>query len=423
MSIIEAVPQAISATPAPIAAPKSERLGALDLARGIALLMILPINMAHFSGMIDPWTGARQVKASLIDHLIKAVTLVFVEGKCITLLSILFGAGLALQIWQAQGRPFTGYYLKRMGILFCIGFSHALFLWYGDILTAYAIVAVAALFASKLPPRGMAAVIAGCLLWFILCAVGMAISYSALGGGIPSPNPTPESAGADWSARISTWFSTENQSRIFREGPIWEIMAARLALLFFGQVFSFWLIYGWYLLACFLIGVWLLRRGIFHDFATHRRFVLYGLLGAFGVGLPLELLALIVYVFKPDGSLAGFVGMLGALPMALGYLGLILFWSHSGMLSWLQTSLQAVGRTALSNYILQSIVCNILFYSYGLRLFGKVGELGAFGIVLAIWLVEITVSLVWLRFFQIGPIEWLWRSLADGHLRPLLRAT
>src|SRR5262249_46224544 len=162
------------------------------------------------------------------------------------------------------------------------GFSHALFLWYGDILTAYAIVAVAALFASKLPPRGMAAVIAGCLLWFVLCAVGMAIGYTALGGGIPSTQPA-----ADLAARISAWFSAENQSRIFREGSIWEMMAARLALLFFGQVFSFWLIYGWYLLACFLIGVWLLRRGIFHDFAAQRRFVLYGVLACSGVGLPL----------------------------------------------------------------------------------------------------------------------------------------
>src|SRR5262249_19687416 len=157
-----------------------------------------------------------------------------------------------------------------------------------------------------------------------------------------------------------------------------EMMAARLALLFFGQVFSFWLIYGWYLLACFLIGVWLLRRGISHDFAAQRRFVLYGVLALSGVGLPLELLALVVYVFKPDGSLAGLVGMLGALPLALAYLGLILFWSHSGSVAWLQNCLWAVGRTALSNYILQSILCNILFYSYGFRLFGKVNELGAF---------------------------------------------
>jgi uncharacterized protein len=426
MASVASIPEVISLAKA---APPSERLPALDLARGIAILMILPINMALFSGVADPMGGGRRMEASWLDHAVRAFILFFVEAKFITLLSILFGAGLALQMSRVEGGSFTTYYLRRMGILFAIGLAHALFLWFGDILTSYAIVAVGALYISKLPARAQLAIVAACLLWFLLSSLGIAGALAF--AGIPTnaapaaiSAPTPSGRVLDpvekW---IETYFTAENQARIYRDGAAWELVLARAFYLLGYVVFTFWPLVVWYLLACFVIGMWLVRYGIFRDFADHRQQVIWGILLCLAIGLPVQLLALIVYTFRPDGVLAGFVALIGALPMSLAYLGLILFWSQHGGAGWLQTSLQAVGRTALSNYLLQSLMGNIVFYSYGLRLYGRVSEATAFGIVVLIWLVEIALSMLWLRFFQIGPVEWAWRSLADGKTRPLLRAS
>lgn len=411
--------------PAVQAAPPTERLPALDLARGIAILMILPVNMQMFAGVIDPMGGPPRVGASLLDHAVRVLTLVFCEGKFITLLSILFGAGLGLQMWRAKAhdKPFVGYYLRRMAILFAIGLAHCLFLWFGDILTSYAIVAVAALFISMLPERGMLAIAAGCLVWFAGCSVLLALVTSQ---HAPAPSQPPAPVPLVWSADgIEKWwewyFSAENQLRVYRDGPVWE-MAANRAIFLLMYVFMFWLLLAWYLLACFLLGIWLVRRGLFHDIARHRSWLFWGLGLGFGLGLPVELLAALVYCLRPESQMPGFIGMLGALPMSLGYLGLILLWSQQGTAGPLRNVLEAVGRTALSNYLLQSVLCNLVFYSYGLRLYGQVGYATAFGSVVLIWLVEIGVTLLWSRYFAMGPVEWAWRSLAEGRPKLLLRA-
>jgi uncharacterized protein len=76
--------------------------------------------------------------------------------------------------------------------------------------------------------------------------------------------------------------------------------------------------------------------------------------------------------------------------------------------------LATVGRMALSNYLLQSLICTTIFYSYGLGLFGKVRPSLGLLFTIIIFLIQIPLSVWWLRRFQFGPIEWLWRSLTYG---------
>src|SRR5262249_32747356 len=156
----------------------------------------------------------------------------------------------------------------------------------------------------------------------------------------------------------------------------------------------------------FLLGIWLVRRGLFHDIAGHRSWLLGGVGLGFGLGLPAELLAALVYYLRPESQMPGLIGMLAALPMSLAYLSLILLWWQYGGADRLRTSLEAVGRTALSNYLLQSVLCNLVFYCYGLRLYGQVGYATAFGIVVLIWLAQIGITRLWSRYFAIGPVEW-----------------
>jgi uncharacterized protein len=420
----------ILAPPSPVDVPPSERLPAMDLLRGIAILGILPANIPFFSGTVGTFTFFQRPESPL-DHVGMALTVFFVLGKFVTLLSILFGAGLALQVWKArsENRPFVGYYIRRMTILFLIGLAHGLFLWFGDILSSYALVALLTLIFTRFSQRLILWTAAGCLVvvatWLAIIGSVTLMSGSGL---MPTFEPAveqPTDSVGRFFENLGRWWEShiveENQQRIWRDGSFWE-MALNRAVYLGRYVLEFWLVIGWFLLACFLIGVYLLRRGVFHDFETQRTFVRRLTIVSLIVGVILQATATGLFLFWPESDLHFRVPYtLGGLPMALAYLGLVLYWSHSGYLPNLQQWLQATGRMALSNYILQSILCNLIYYRWGLALYGQLGHATNLGVVAAIWLVEILFSVGWLAYFQTGPLEWMWRSLAEGRVRPLWR--
>ena len=96
-----------------------------------------------------------------------------------------------------------------------------------------------------------------------------------------------------------------------------------------------------------------------------------------------------------------------------------MLFARSGALPWLQNALAAVGRTALSNYLLQTVLATAIFYGHGLGLYGSVERVGQTGIVAAIWAFQLVVSPLWLRYYRFGPFEWLWRSLSYWRFQPM----
>jgi uncharacterized protein len=111
--------------------------------------------------------------------------------------------------------------------------------------------------------------------------------------------------------------------------------------------------------------------------------------------------------------------VLAAWSLALGYGAGIVLLSQRDHWGKGLTPLQAVGRMALTNYLLQTLICTTLFYSYGFGLYGKVGPVDAFLLAIAIYLFQVVFSLLWIRRFRFGPAEWLWRSLTYGRLQPM----
>jgi len=105
--------------------------------------------------------------------------------------------------------------------------------------------------------------------------------------------------------------------------------------------------------------------------------------------------------------------------LGTGYITLIIPYCSSEARTRVQRVLASVGRTALSNYILQSLIATWIFYGYGLGLYGSVNRVEQLGIVLVIWAVQIVVSVLWLRRFQYGPLEWVWRTLTYQSRQPL----
>ena len=112
----------------------------------------------------------------------------------------------------------------------------------------------------------------------------------------------------------------------------------------------------------------------------------------------------------------------GSVAVALGWIDLVMLVVRSGRLAGLQRRLAAVGRTAFSNYILQTLLGLVIFYGTGFGLFGSVERVGQLGIVIAIWVVQLVVAPIWIRHFEFGPLEWLWRSLTYGRAQPMRRS-
>jgi uncharacterized protein len=172
-----------------------------------------------------------------------------------------------------------------------------------------------------------------------------------------------------------------------------------------------------------LVGMGLMKLGVFSA-QRSRRFYLWMVGLGYGVGLPLmvfDATELIRHKFSVVYMIHGGIlyNLFGSLVVALGHVGLLMLIIQSGAISWLTTRLAAVGRMALSNYLFDSILCTTLFYGYGFGLFGGINRLGLAAIVLTIWIFQLLVSPIWLKYFRFGPAEWLWRSLTYWRLQPM----
>jgi uncharacterized protein len=399
-----------------------DRLSALDLIRGVAVLGVLPANLPHFCGpSVQFWS-----QLSREDQWVAAVIRLVVDAKFITMLAILFGAGLAIQHDRAalQGRPFVASYMWRQFLLFLLGLGHVLLLWFGDILAIYALISAFVLLVVRLGPAwekgvitfGLAWVYAVLLVLFVVILIGTLLGVP-MGEYPPFPDPAEVEGPplAVWE-NLQQYFEPANQIRIFRSGSFFDQLTNRLVYYVFGLVLIP-VFMGWYLAACFLIGVQLIRlrafepdnrpRWLFNDFVT---------LGLW-VGIPLHLISVVWGLYMPSSWLPGLVQFAGALPQALLYLALLVWWNESGFLLALQARFRAVGRMALTNYLMQSVLCVFFYNNIGLNFYGTTGLLGGLPLVAAIWTLELLWSPLWLSVFQLGPIEWLWRSLAV--LRPL----
>ena len=111
----------------------------------------------------------------------------------------------------------------------------------------------------------------------------------------------------------------------------------------------------------------------------------------------------------------------GSLLVSSGYIGVMMLISQRGIFAKAQDALAAVGRMALSNYLLHTLICTTLFFGHGFGLYGSVERTTQLLIVVAIWIVQLIVSPLWLRHFRFGPFEWLWRSLTYWQIQPMRR--
>lgn len=402
-----------------------ERIQAMDVLRGFALLGILLMNI---EGMVGPLNGALTgVDPALAgaDRVADTLIYLFVQGKFYPLFSLLFGMGFAVMLVRADAaeRPFFMTYLCRVLALMAIGLAHALLVWSGDILFTYSLIAVLLLLffrrtpVSRLPKWGIAFIL---LPSVVIWGLGALVSLVQM---VPGAAAQMDASMAEQGAQMAAVLEAQRQA--YGSGTFAEATAQRLADL--KMMMGFLVFWGPQLLGLFLVGAWFVRSGVIARPQEHTRFHRRLRVVALPVGLAMVLVS---YLLAPTSDMVTMnlrtstaMGLftLGGTLMALGYLA----WIVKGVASvrWgpLWGRLAPAGRMALTNYLLQSLVCTTIFYGYGLGYFEQLSRAWQVPFVLGLFLLQVWLSHAWLSRFRMGPMEWLWRTATYLRLPPMRR--
>ena len=153
------------------------------------------------------------------------------------------------------------------------------------------------------------------------------------------------------------------------------------------------------------------------------KFYLWMFISGFLVGIPLISYGILLnfqanFVLKYSMFIGSQYNYWGSLFVSMAYISLIIFiYQKIKQNNWFRI-LANVGRTALSNYLLQTIICTLIFYGHGFGLFAKLERKFQFIFVILVWFVQIILTQVWLKYYKFGPVEWLWRSLTYFKRQP-----
>jgi len=381
------------------AAP-AERAIALDALRGIALFGVLMVNLVTaFRVSIFEQFLPREgpVRSTAADRVVASIVTSGLESKAFILFSLLFGVGLAAQQERALGAAprvgFGRYVTRRLGMLLAIGLVHLFLVWNGDILTLYAVIGLLAAPLLRLPSRVLL-VLAGLL--FILQVA-------------PLPYPRPFASVEEMQLHVET-------ARLaYGSGTFGEALAFRVrevppmaALLVWSAPRT---------LGLFLLGACAWRAGVFRPGARRALLVGTAALGLAGGGAATWAVSAGVDL----GRLRDVAWTWGAIALALGYGATVLLAFRSRALAGGLAAFAPLGRMALTSYLTQSVVLSVLFYGWGVGLFGKDGEAKAALLGLVLYGAQVMASAWWLRKNHFGPVEWLWRSFTYGAWQPLRR--
>ncbi len=343
---------------------------------------------------------------------------VFADMKFMNIFSILFGSGIILITSKSEMKTgkSAGLHYKRTIWLLIIGLFHAHLIWYGDILFTYALCALILFPLRKIKPSIQL------LLGLIIFSIH-SIMFVFFG-------VTLDEWPADSLAQVAqSWAPTQERIN-FEIGMITgnlsqqiqynSAIATYLETNFFFSLYGFWRVSG-----LMLIGMALYKLGFFtanksNAYYYKPVFILFPL------GFTLIIIGLIKN-FNADWNweYSRFLGSQfnywGSLFLCIAYIFILMIFVNSNILNSLKNRFAAVGRMALTNYILQSLICTLLFFGTGFGLFGQIDRWLQIIIVLLIWIIQLIWSKPWLEKFRFGPLEWLWRSFAYGKKQKFIK--
>ncbi|MCX7041462.1 MAG: DUF418 domain-containing protein [Gammaproteobacteria bacterium] len=430
----------------PVVAPPTsaaERIFALDVIRGFAVLGILLMNILGF-GLTSPAYSSATAEvggADGLNHWAWLAEMFYFEGTMRGLFTLLFGAGVVLYTSRLEkaglGLQVADLYFRRNLWLWAFGLFNAwILLWQGDILYFYGLAALFLFVFRNLPVKKL-------LLWaaLLLCVqpiVGIR-DYQALADAhaqAPALIAKEDAGQALTKAEEETLedyrdsfrevkpdlAKVEKANREMRGG--YQTAAYRVRSHVWNFETEYFAMMGlWECLGMMLVGMALFKSGAL-TLGWSTRSYLALLLAGYGFGLTVNALEIRHVLSHPGDPVAAMLPWtltydLGRIPTTLGHVALAMLVIRSGWVRGLLAPFAAAGRMALSNYLAQSVICLFLFTGLGLGWFGQLQRYELYYVVFAIWAVELAWSPLWLAHFQYGPMEWLWRSLTRWQVQPM----
>lgn len=431
---------------APQPVQTADRIQTIDIVRGVALLGILLMNIPVFGidfSVINLVLGASPNTA---DYRTMAVIFTFFDGTMRGLFSMLFGAGMVLFTLNKKEVPggvtVAEYYYRRLLWLVAFGLFNAyVLLWEGDILFYYG------LFGMLLYPFRKVAASWLILLGLFCICIGMFKSVwwyqqtretranylTAIAAEKEKKKLTPkqEEAKTSWENIIKSQkpdtAATRKNVETLRSG--------------YGTIFSHfipinsnneaWGTYHgiWDMLSMMFIGMGLFALGFFSNKLSTGTYGMCLLVG-YGLGIPIGYIFFKGSFIEPI-DFARYVDAYSAphwllyhgrrVLLCLGHASLVLLIYRSRVVPWLMKGLANVGQMAFTNYLMQSIICTLFFFGYGLGNYNKLSFHQLYYVVGTVWIFQLIFSAIWLKYFQFGPFEWAWRSLTYWKRQPFAK--
>ena len=406
----------------------NERETFMDALRGFAILGIFIANLAHLSFYNE---GAKIVSPYIVegwDHSVRFLHYLFIEGKFYSIFSLLFGWGIALQLKRGAAKGVDAYPIvkRRLLIMLLLGALHLL-IWTGDIVFFYALLGFIILPLRKFSNKTL--LITGVLL--ILSPIllyGLKMMFPILN--------YPSEKLYETGRSITTFFygemTREKYMSLMHEGSWFDQLKINIAEFFFRYGYLFYVSRISKVIGMFLIGYVIGRSDFYKNLQQHKKTV-YTFIGiGLVVGLTFNyFLASYMssensgeyYDLQLSGWYLTIFYALGVAPLALTYVGLMMLGFQTKTGNKLLQIVAPVGKMAFTNYIMHSLIGNFVFLGAGLDMMGQVGPVyfTLFGIT--VFMIQIIISTIWLKFFQYGPIEWFWRSLTYKKRQPFLVTT
>jgi len=453
------VPQSLPIKPA-------NRVVSLDVIRGFALIGILLMNIEWFNRPLSE-LGQFDINLTGFDWAVSWFIKVFVEGKFWKLFTLLFGMGFAIMIIKAQAtnRPFIALFSRRLIFLFCLGLIHMIFMWGGDILNLYAIgglmmLAWISIIQTKYFKRFNKPTtflrIGLFMLIFPMVIALLSATYLGLTKDqdeirqewlqqqeviILASEPTTNDNLADKSSRDDKLkLDVENYQKklyknsqrsakevtAFTQENFWVATSFRIDMaierLKVAPIGTFFV--G---IPVFMLGYWLIASGIMRK--PEHYIVFYKSLAWLGTGFGIffSIAGVMISLHPATEAALGikFVSQglfsFGKDVLAAGYLGILMLCIMNERLKHYLLWLAPMGRMALTNYLMHSLILTSIFYGYAGGMFGEIARGSQLAIVAIIILCQSVTSHYWLSYYQFGPLEWLWRSVTYLKLQPMKR--
>lgn len=416
----------------------ADRILSLDIMRGIVLfgVLLMNINGMGLTGAYgDPTVSGGAAGWNLITWI---TTNLLFEGTMRALFSLLFGVGMFIFLDRLEkkgaGIAAANIYFRRLMWLLVFGLIHGyLLLWTGEILYQYALMGFLVFSFRSLAPKKLI------LIAIFLFSVGALWEYAdyrnkvkfvekvALAKSYKSEGKelTKELKEADekWEKRElkRSPEGVEEYNVNMRKGYL-DVVAFLAPENQHYNEHSPYRYDLWDILSMMLLGIALYKWNIL---SAEKSYKFYGIMAAIGylIGLSINYYE-IQSILGSDFSLLSFSKAnitydLGRVPVAIGHVGLIMLFCKSPVLKWLKSSLAAVGKMALTNYVMHSVFAMFIFTGAGFGLFGTFQRFELLYIVFAIWIFQLIFSTIWLKYYQYGPLEWIWRNLSYLKKHPL----